>query len=73
MKRPLFLAALFLVVIAALRLGAGGAEDVPPGYVSAKELEAAQELLIAGQVYQKDETSIYLKSVVIYDSNALGA
>ncbi len=72
MKRPLFLAALFLVVIAALRLGAGGAEDVPPGYVSAKELEAAQELLIAGQVYQKDETSIYLKSVVIYDSNALG-
>lgn len=72
MKRPLFLAALFLVVIAALRLGAGGAEDVPPGYVSAKELEAAQELLIAGQVYQKDETSIYLKSVVIYDSNAPG-
>ena len=72
MKRPLFLVALFLVVIAALRLGAGGADDVPPGFVSAKRLEAAKELLIAGQVYQKDETSIYLKSVVIYDSNALG-
>nr|WP_296464937.1 ComEC/Rec2 family competence protein [uncultured Acetatifactor sp.] len=72
MKRPLFLVALFLVVIAALRLGAGGAEDVPPGYVSAEQLEEAEELLIAGQVYQKDETSIYLKSVVIYDSNALG-
>jgi len=68
----LFLVALFLVVIAALRLGAGGAEDVPPGYVSAEQLEEAEELLIAGQVYQKDETSIYLKSVVIYDSNALG-
>ena len=72
MKRPLFLAALFLVVIAAHPLGTGGAEDLPPGYVSAKELGAAQELLIAGQVYQKDETSIYLKSVVIYDSNAPG-
>ena len=72
MKRPLFLVALFLVVIAALRLGAGGAEDVPPGYVSAEQLEEAEELLIAGQVYQKDETSIYLKSVVIYDSNAPG-
>nr|WP_300849014.1 ComEC/Rec2 family competence protein [uncultured Acetatifactor sp.] len=72
MKRPLFLVALFLVVIAALRLGAGGADDVPPGFVSAKRLEAAKELLIAGQVYQKDETSIYLKSVVIYDSNVLG-
>ena len=72
MKRPLFLVALFLVVIAALRLGAGGADDVPPGFVSAKRLEAAKELLIAGQVYQKDETSIYLKSVVIYDSNAPG-
>jgi ComEC/Rec2-related protein len=68
----LFLVALFLVVIAALRLGAGGADDVPPGFVSAKRLEAAKELLIAGQVYQKDETSIYLKSVVIYDSNVLG-
>ena len=41
-----------------------------PGLLA--QLEEAEELLIAGQVYQKDETSIYLKSVVIYDSNALG-
>ena len=72
MKRPLFLVALFLVVIAALRLGAGGADDVPSGFVSARQLEAARELLIAGQVYQKDESSIYLKSVVIYKSDAFG-
>lgn len=72
MKRPLFLVALFLVVIAALRLEAGGADDVPSGFVSARQLEAAQELLIAGQVYQKDESSIYLKSVVIYKSDAFG-
>ena len=72
MKRPLFLVALFLVVIAALRLGAGGADDVPSGFVSARQLEAARKLLIAGQVYQKDESSIYLKSVVIYKSDAFG-
>ena len=46
MKRPLFLVALFLVVIAALRLGAGGAEDVPPGYVSAEQLEEADALVL---------------------------
>ncbi len=72
MKRPLFLVALFLVIVAALRLGAGGAADTPPGFVSAEQLEAAQELLIAGQVYQKDESSIYLKSVVILQSDAFG-
>ncbi len=71
-KRPLFLAALFLVIVAALRLGAGGASNPPPGFRSTAELNTAEELLIAGQVYQKDETSIYLKSVVILKSHALG-
>ncbi|MCI9337889.1 MAG: MBL fold metallo-hydrolase [Lachnospiraceae bacterium] len=72
MKRPLLLASLFLVIIAALRFGAGGAAAVPPGAVSTARLETAQELCIAGQVYQKDEKSIYLKSVIILKSDALG-
>lgn len=71
-KRPLFLVALFLVIVAALRLGAGGASGPPPGFVDTAQLAAGKELLIAGQVYQKDETSVYLKSVVILKSDALG-
>ena len=71
-KRLLFLAALFLVIVAALRLGAGGASGPPPGFVDTAQLAAGKELLIAGQVYQKDETSVYLKSVVILKSDALG-
>ena len=70
MKRPLFLASLFLVMVAALRLLAGGA--APPGAVSTAQLKTGEELSIAGQVYQKDETSVYLKSVVILKSDALG-
>lgn len=72
MKRPLFCAALFLVIVAALRLGAGGASDPPPGFMDTGQLDAGEELLIAGQVYQKDESSIYLKSVVILQFDAYG-
>ncbi len=72
MRRPLFAAALFLVIIAALRLGAGGADGVPPGYISTEGLEADRILLVTGQVYQKDEKSVYLKSVVLLESDALG-
>lgn len=72
MRRPLFLAALFLVIVAAIRLGAGWADNGPPGYISTNQLPAASELLVTGQVYQKDETSIYLKSVVVMESDASG-
>ncbi len=71
MKRPLSLVALFLVIVAALRLWAGG-RAAPPGAVSTTQLQTKEELWIAGQVYQKDETSIYLKSVCILKSNAYG-
>ena len=72
MRRPLFAAALFLVIIAALRLKAGWAEEVPYGYISTNQLDTGQELLITGQVYQKNETSVYLKSVILATSNAFG-
>lgn len=72
MKRPLFLAALFLVIISTVRLLAGWAGEAPPGRFSMKGLEASETLMAMGQVYQKDETSIYLKSVIISESDALG-
>ncbi len=71
MRRPLFAVALFLVIAAALRLGAGGAA-APPEAVSAAQMKSGEELRIVGQVYQKDETSIYLKSVMLLNSDALG-
>ncbi|HBA48081.1 MAG TPA: hypothetical protein DCZ91_09855 [Lachnospiraceae bacterium] len=72
MRRPLFAAALFLVIIASIRLGTGWAEEVPYGCISTNQLDIGGELLITGQVYQKNETSVYLKSVVLVTSNAFG-
>lgn len=69
MKRPLLLAALFLVIVASLRLAAGKGEGAPPGSVSLKELDTSDELLLTGQVYQKDDTSIYLRSVILLKSD----
>ena len=70
-KRPLFTAALLVVFLAALWLEAGAADRAGPGYGGSGEPEAFQELLVTGQVYQKDETSVYLRSVILsYSSNS---
>lgn len=63
------MAALFLVILAAIRVGVGWAEEVPDGCVSTRQLDAFTELTITGQVYQKDETNIYLKSVILSGSS----
>lgn len=62
MRRPLFWVALCLVIAGILRLAAG---DVGPraGCVSTDSLAAYEVLTITGQVYQKDQESIYLKSI----------
>ncbi len=72
MRRPLLAAALCVVVIAAARLHTEKASNVPSGYISTKSLEASCELLVTGQIYQKDENSVYLKAVSISDSTANG-
>ena len=72
MRRPLFAAALFLVLIAAVRLKFGWADNVRPGFVGTGELTPWDTLLVTGQVYQKEDTSLYLKSIVIWESNAFG-
>lgn len=72
-KRPLFLAALLAVLLTALWLEAGGAGRAGPGYSGSEEPEASSGLAVTGQVYQKDETSIYLKSVsLLHLSDAYG-
>lgn len=72
MRRPLFAAALFLVMIAALRLKTGWADETEEGCIRAGELEEDSQVVITGQVYQKDESNIYLKSVVYTGSKAFG-
>lgn len=70
MRRPLFWVALCLVMIAVLRLETGSCDRPREGYISTGRLEAYELLTITGQVYQKDDESVYLKSVnlINYDS-----
>lgn len=72
----MFAVAICLVLLAVIRIEAGWAEGTKPGCVSiralyaAGELSAAETIQITGQVYRKDEKSIYLKSVILSESNA---
>lgn len=69
MRRPLFVVALCVVMITAIRLkcgwvAAGGAvSGEGNGPVAGSTVE------VIGQVYQKDVESIYLKNVILCDSN----
>ena len=66
MRRPLFWAALCLVAATALRLET---ESSPPTFgnqISTQSLEASKELVVAGQVYQKDGSHIYLQDVIVH-------
>lgn len=65
MRRPLFLVALFLVIIAGIRLKAGGPDAVPAGKVRAGSLGICRELTVTGQVYKKDGLTFYLQDVSV--------
>ena len=66
------LATLLLVIVSAIRLGCGGADELLPGNVSLEEQKAYDQLLVAGQVYQKDESSVYLRSVLLSETEPSG-
>ncbi len=66
MRRPLFWAALLIVIVAGIRLKSGGPEKLPPGAVSAQSLGACQELTVSGQVYRKDGLTLYLQDISVY-------
>lgn len=72
MRRPLFLVALCLVIVCAIRLWIGGADVAWNERMMAAGLSESEMWTVTGQVYQKEEGSIYLKSIVISNSSALG-
>lgn len=70
MRRPLFWVALCLVIIATLRLETGSFERPRAETVSTSRLQAYEQLVITGQVYQKDDENIYLKSVSLVNTDS---
>lgn len=72
MRRPLFWVALLLVIIAAIRLETGDPDGVPKGTVNAKSLGECRELTITGQVYKKDDQTIYLQDISVHLENFEG-
>ena len=66
MRRPLFWAALCLVVAAAVWLETDSPPHTFGNQISTQSLEASRELVVAGQVYQKDGSHIYLQDVIVH-------
>lgn len=72
MRRPLCIAALCLVVIAALRLDTEERAGPGSGGMAVNQPAFGDPVGAVGQVYQKDETSIYIKSAVLFRSAVFG-
>jgi len=72
MRRPLLVVAFCLVVITAIRLKMGWLDRVRPGCITFEQIEASDTLCVTGQVYQKNEDSITLRSVILLQSDAFG-
>lgn len=71
MRRPLFWVALFLVLITAVRLKTGILDAGQPDAVRVGSLEASEKLTVTGQVYKKDNQTIYLQDISVHlDSQA---
>ena len=64
MRRPLFAAAVAMVAVAWIRLAAGDCDSSPP---IPADMEKS-EVYVTGQVCQKEDNVIWLKSVIINDS-----
>ena len=57
--------ALFLVIIAAVRLETGGLEADRLGMISTQSPGSFEELILSGQVYKKDNQTLYLQDVSV--------
>ena len=68
MKRPLLVAGLAVAVIAAVRLKAGG-PDALWGQPETAYPASGENVVITGQVCQKDEKTFSVKSVILYQTN----
>lgn len=71
MRRPLFAVTLLLVVIAWMKLAAGGWDSSPAADFSAQQPNPGMILYATGQVCFKDEQEIRLQSVTFYFSENL--
>lgn len=65
MRRPLSWVALFLVIIAAVRLETGEPDTAPEGAVNGQSLGICHELTVTGQVYKKDNHNLYLQDISV--------
>lgn len=65
MRRPLFWAAAFLVVVVWIRMKTGGYETASPGAADAQSLGICDGLTISGQVYRKDSQTYYLQDISV--------
>ncbi len=65
MRRPLFWAAAFLVVVVWIRGKTGGYETVSPGAADTQSLGVCDGLTISGQVYRKDSQTYYLQDISV--------
>lgn len=70
MRRPLFWVAICLIIIAALRLETGNVSMPRAGDSGESLPEAYTPLTMTGQVYQKDDESIYLRSISLMTSDS---
>lgn len=66
------MAALLILFLTVLQLETGTANRAGPGGAGPEEPGSGDVLRMTGQVYQKDETSIYLRSVSLFHSDAFG-
>ncbi len=64
MRRPLFWVSVCLVILTAIRLRIGGFEEENPN-CAVGGLWDGMALRVTGQVYQKDEESIYIRDVAV--------
>lgn len=64
MRRPLFWVALCLVAVLAVRLKAGGLKEAPEGS-GLYQFTAYDRITVTGQVYQKDDQSLYLQNISV--------
>ena len=65
MRRPLFWAAVFLVVVVWIRMKTGGDDPVSPGVTDAQSLGICDALTVSGQVYRKDSDTCYLQDISV--------
>ncbi len=67
-RRPLFLVSACLVILTAFRLNMGWTDEGNPDCAVGGSFDGAV-VWVTGQVYQKDEESVYIKDIILQNAN----